>query len=407
MLWQLWNSGFSTAPRASAAKLHASVESLLIHSLLRFGNSAACLLEWRGSEALPHCVQVSPNFSDISGLEMGQCFQSGLMQHFGPEEQTLLLRHCAEATHIQAPLSFTTLDEESRRAIEWSVLPAEPNNSRRVLLVRDATSEYQMQRAVERAENNAQLALRSRDEFLANMSHELRTPLNAVLGFAQMMEQQVFGRIQNPTYREYIRKIQESGHDLLGKISDLLQMGSIDTGAENTEMREPLALDALLYEVVEHVSHHAFRRNVTLQPVLLDPSPMLLGDRLALRQGLLHVMINAVKHGAEGEHVQVVCRAHRDGGVALHIRDKGPGMSARMLQQINQGLKRPLLERGRDDLGMGLAIANHHLRAHGGRIDIKSRPGQGTEVVLWLPAERVEWPKPIRGAARKVEALAS
>ncbi len=398
MLWQMWNSGFSAPSRMHGARPRASMEAQLIHSLLAFGQSAVCYLEWPANAAMPQCQQLSPNFAHVTGFEPGQCFQTGLMQHFGPEEQQILARLCIEAAGAEAPLPFT-VPHDSARVLEWSVLPAQPGTTARMLMVRDATAEEAAKALAARAELKAEMAQRSRDEFLANMSHELRTPLNAVLGFAQMMEQQIFGRIANPTYRDYIQKIQESGTELLGKISDLLQLASLNAqDVTETPARDTIRLDALVHEVIEHVSHQAFRRNVVVHPVLLDPSPILIGERLALRQSLLHILTNAVKHGVEGGTVQLVCRADRDGGIALHIRNKGEPISSRLLAQINQGLKRPLMERGSDQPGMGLAVANHYLRCHGGRMDIRSRSGQGTEVVLSLPKQRVQWAKPARVA---------
>jgi signal transduction histidine kinase len=415
MLWQLWNSCFPVAgklpghtlaaPRRnvahSVAAGPASHESLIFTALLAHGATAACVLSREG-----RCLQISPNFQSITGIEPGQCYQMGLLNHFSEQDQQALRDACMHAdaqTETQRFMSLAMEAEESTQmlALEWSLLPTERGAQHVIMLVRDASTEWQAMQAAEQANTRVAVAEKGRDDFLANMSHELRTPLNAVLGFAQMMEQQVFGRINNPTYRDYVKKIQESGQDLLHKINDLLHVSSLDaaspTRADVAPLGVPVPLNTLLREAIESFTHQAFRKDMRITPVLLDPQPIVMAERLELYGAVAQLLSNAVKFGKTGSTVKIVCRAHRDKGISIHVLDRSEGISATLIQRINASLKRRLLERGREDIGLGLAVAGEYMRRHGGSIQLRNRTAEsgdmGTEAILTLPRQRIRWEK--------------
>ena len=411
MLWQLWNSCFPIAVRPETGRKptarHASPESLIFSALLSHGATAACVLDRAG-----RCLQLSPNFGAVTGIEPGQCFQHGLFQHFPDADREALEKACADADRLPQTQSFLALMEEDEcgtKALEWRLLPAEPGAEQIIMLVEDASAQWHAAQIQQQAETRVAIAEKGRSDFLANMSHELRTPLNAVLGFAQMMEAQIFGKIQNPTYRDYVRKIQESGHDLLHKINDLLHVSSLDAGnptqSDVAPMGAPVPLNALLREVIESFTHQAFRRDITIRPILLDPGPVAMVERLELYGAVAQLLSNAVKHAKPGSTIQLLCRA-RDKGVSLHVLDRGPGINGSLIQQINASLKRPLVERGRTDIGLGLAIAAEYMRRHGGTIQIKSRPEGGTEAQLTLPRQRIRWDKVAPQKTRRDSAIA-
>lgn len=396
MLWHLWSpTWLSSAATPRVERAAPALETMLIQSLLKHGTTAACVLDAHGQ-----CLQMTPNFESVTGLEISQCYQHGLFNHLSDDDQTALAQAC-ETTLATQQSSQWILETatDAPRMQEWTLMPHTEVAGQILMLVRDVTEAHMAEKQAQQAALQAQLADKQRSDFLANMSHELRTPLNAILGFAQMMDYQVFGRIANPTYRDYISKIQESGHELLQKINDLLHIASLDIKQDNhsataASQQTTFCVNTMLRELVENVSHNAFQKDMHIQPVLLDTAPQLTGDRLQIKQALLHVLNNAVKYGKPSSQVRLVCRADKDGSLTMQCTDHGIGITPKYLQQIMAGLQRPLLERGREDIGLGLAVSNHYLQLHQTSLHIQSKHGMGTTVTLHFPAERVQWNRP-------------
>ena len=99
-----------------------------------------------------------------------------------------------------------------------------------VVTIRDITERKKMMRTLEKAKEEADIANRSKSAFLANMSHELRTPLNAIIGFSELIQNEIFGALNNDKYKEYMKDIHFSSRHLLDIINDVLDMSKIEAG---------------------------------------------------------------------------------------------------------------------------------------------------------------------------------
>jgi len=235
---------------------------------------------------------------------------------------------------------------------------------------------------------SAEAAGAARSQFLAHMSHELRTPLTAVIGFAEALRVGIAGPLTSRRQSDYATNIEAAGRHLLSLINDILDIAKIDAGRV-----ELVPADLDLAEVVQSAitlaAGIAATRAVDIDVDVPDPAPFLVADRRAVLQILVNLLSNAAKFSPHGERVRVTALADA-GWVEIRVADQGPGMTAEevalALTPFRQGANAHHSDlRG---TGLGLPLAKRLAELHGGSLEIRSAPGQGTTVVVRLPSSR-------------------
>ena len=242
----------------------------------------------------------------------------------------------------------------------------------------------------------AESANRVKSEFLANMSHELRTPLNAILGFSEMMMAEVFGPLGSDRYRDYMSDIRASGQQLLDVISDVLEMARLESGRVRLE-RSLFTINEAIDEAASQYRKAAVEKRVTLATEM-GASFLIDADRSALVKILCHLIANAVRFSPEGDRVTL--RVRRAGkAINFFVEDNGPGIEAAALSRIGRPFEQvdgTLLD-GMKGSGLGLAIVRSIVELHGGTLRIRSVVGEGTIVMVHLPAPQLQRaPAPLR-----------
>ena len=230
----------------------------------------------------------------------------------------------------------------------------------------------------------AEEASKAKSEFLANISHELRTPLNAIIGFSEVMTEEVFGPIGHEKYRDYASDISSSGRYLLEMIDDILDMSKIEAG-QFTLSIEPVRAGSLIEDSLRVVQPSATERNITLNQTGNSDIEVAV-DKRALKQVLLNLLSNAVKFTPEGGEVSV--RSYRyKGTVRIAITDSGVGIPKHEIAKLGKPFQQVgnQLTKDHEGSGLGLAISRSILEMHEGRLDIKSKPSEGTTVTCILP----------------------
>jgi PAS domain S-box-containing protein len=274
--------------------------------------------------------------------------------------------------------------------LEASTRGLVPNGvSREVTVARDVTERKEQELKLRAAQERAEAASRAKSLFLANMSHELRTPLNVIIGFAEIMQQHMFGALGNSRYEEYATQIYNSGRMLLNQFCDILEMAHVEAGMLELKL-EPFDLAETVHDCVRQLGGMAEERGLVLEVSVPRGGVRLVADCRAVRQIVLNLLSNALKYTTRGGHVAIEA-ASAGKRIALLVRDNGVGIPASALDRLGrpfeQACSDPYLAKGGQ--GLGLALVHALARKHGATVAIESKEGEGTLVRVEFPAEPV------------------
>jgi two-component system, cell cycle sensor histidine kinase PleC len=236
----------------------------------------------------------------------------------------------------------------------------------------------------------AEDANRAKSAFLANMSHELRTPLNAILGFSEVLENELFGPMQNIKYKNYAGDIHDSGRYLLTLINDILDLSRIEAGRHEL-MEEPTHLRECMDHASNMLAARAKEKSIRVRVDVAANLPKLLCDYRAMNQIAINLLTNAVKFTPNGGDVVMSAQVQPDGRMNLTVSDNGPGIPLSEQQQLLHAFSRgtQATKLAIEGAGLGLPIVKGLMDVHGGRLEISSEPGNGTAVICSFPSARV------------------
>jgi signal transduction histidine kinase len=228
-----------------------------------------------------------------------------------------------------------------------------------------------------------QRANQHKAEFLANMSHELRTPLNSILGFSQLLLEGD-GGVLSGDQRQDVDIITQNGQHLLALINDLLDISKLEAGKAQLHRGE-VEVEPLILECVESVSSLAKTKKLDLSASVSAEVGRVFADGPKLKQVLLNLLGNAIKFTETGS---VRVTAERQGAeLRVSVRDTGIGVpvedTERIFESFTQG--KSGISGKYQGTGLGLAICRQLVEMHGGRISVKSTPGQGSTFSFTIP----------------------
>lgn len=224
------------------------------------------------------------------------------------------------------------------------------------------------------------LASRAKSEFIGHMNHEMRTPMHAILGFGQLLELEAAAGSRQASH---VGHIMDAGRHLLELIDESLDLMRLEAGAASLDLC-PIDLVPVLTDVAELVKPMADARHIALQ--LRVPGYLCVqADTRRARQVLLNLASNAIKYSREGSQISLSAGAAANVGPWVAVRDSGCGLTPEQLGRLFKPFERLGQERGPvQGTGLGLTLSLRLAEAMGGRIDVTSEIGKGTEfTVRW------------------------
>ncbi|HTA17661.1 MAG TPA: ATP-binding protein, partial [Polyangia bacterium] len=292
-----------------------------------------------------------------------------------------------------AMASFT--DITARRAAEESLLSAhaelESRGDKRtsqlteanVRLLSEIEERERAQREMRQAKELADTANQAKSAFLANMSHELRTPLNAVIGFSELLEQEIFGDL-NDKQTAYVGNVLVSGRHLLQLVNDILDISKVEAGRMDLAY-EVTPIGAIVDVVRGVIQAVATKKGINLEVAVPDELPDIQVDPGRIKQVLYNLISNAIKFTPRGGVVRLSAETEGE-YLVVRVADTGVGIArenlGRLFREFEQlpqpGGVRP------EGTGLGLALTKRLVELHGGKVEVQSELGKGSTFSVYL-----------------------
>ena len=239
---------------------------------------------------------------------------------------------------------------------------------------------------LEVARDQAERESHSKSRFLASMSHELRTPLNAIIGFSELLEQELFGPL-NDRQMQYIGHVHSSGRHLLSLINDVLDLSKIAAGRIELK-REHIDPGAIAEAAIGIVRPLALKQGVQLDADIDAALPMLHADAIRLRQVLYNLLSNAIKFTRAGGRVRLRAWASEE-HLYLAVTDTGIGIRVEDLPRLFREFEQIESDASGkpEGTGLGLTLSQRLVELHGGDISVASEVDVGSTFTVSLPLQ--------------------
>jgi signal transduction histidine kinase len=247
----------------------------------------------------------------------------------------------------------------------------------------DVSDSARVEAALREKNEALKTADRLKSEFIASVSYELRTPLNVLNGFAEILNNQYFGPL-NERQLAYSRGMLDSARQLTTLINDILDLATIEAGHLMLE-QDRVDVPHMLKAVAALGEERARRRGLDLTLSCGPDVGTIVADERRLKQALFNLIVNAIKFTPPGGAVCLEAE-NRNGDLVLSVADTGIGITpadqTRIFRKFESGARQ-------SGTGLGLALVQRLIELHGGTVEIESAPERGTRILCRLPAVRI------------------
>ncbi|HZR27241.1 MAG TPA: PAS domain-containing sensor histidine kinase [Terriglobales bacterium] len=238
---------------------------------------------------------------------------------------------------------------------------------------------------LERRNREIEQANRLKSEFMASMSHELRTPLHTIIGFSELLTEEIEGPLNEKQKRFLGHILRDSSH-LLELINEVLDLSKIESGRLALQFTS-FNFSECVQEVLTGIQQRAIAKEIRIEQRAMYDGP-LYADRLRVKESLYNLLSNAVKFTPDHGTVWIESSAH-GGSLVITVGDTGVGIPSEEHANIFEKFYQVgnTTAGVREGTGLGLPITKQLVEMHGGHISVKSQPQQGSEFALTLPLQ--------------------
>lgn len=263
------------------------------------------------------------------------------------------------------------------------------DNKELVLIVRDVTERKKIELQLIEAKNKAEESNKTKSEFIANTSHEIRTPLNAIMGYADILKQQLKG---NHTHLDMISGIQKGASKLLSIINTILDLAKMESGHIRPAYAQFNLIQTII-EIKQVYTELAKKKRLKLKVQIEDNFPVqIISDDIKIRQIITSLLDNAIKFTDKGEITLSVNFKDKANVIDLYIRlkDTGIGIDLQKQKMIFQAFSQQEGQSSRkySGTGLGLTLTKKIVEMLNGSIDLQSKINEGSEFTITLPNVR-------------------
>lgn len=268
------------------------------------------------------------------------------------------------------------------RVIDYAAVPLPDGNA--LVTFIDVTDSTHIEEALRERNEALEAADKLKSQFVANVSYELRTPLTSIIGFAEMLEQDYFGAL-NERQREYVRSILTSSNRLLVLINDILDLAVTEAGALVLDIAS-VDVEPMIASVVQMVEEQARARTLALSQAVDPSAGVIEGDERRLKQVLYNLLSNAIRFTPPGGTVTVAARGDEH-ELVLEVADTGVGIANEEHDAVFERFRRGSNADLATGVGLGLSLVRQFVTLHGGTVHLDSQVERGTRVIVRLPRQ--------------------
>jgi signal transduction histidine kinase len=243
---------------------------------------------------------------------------------------------------------------------------------------------------LQRGKESAELSNKIKIEFLTAMSHELRTPLNTIVGFSEIMKNQLYGPLENTQYWQYAQDIHEAAQHLQSLVDDVLALSNAEAGMLDLQ-EKPVDIRFILNKCLRLVAERLAEQKLHVELKMPDVMPRLLVDELRLKQIIVNLILNTANHSTEDSHIIIAVTIDKDKKESetfcisfIDLGSRGGATAAKAAQN------RARAKAHKTELSnLGIPLTKALVSMHQATLDIVNQPGKPLVVNLRFPQERI------------------